>query len=89
MIVGQCVLDEQLRYVGTVLPERDGAAEATPPQGGLENRCWLHSSDEDALVSMVAAYHTIRPKAVLFTTSAMLYKMFRASVLASSPVPRK
>ena len=36
-----------------------------------------YSSEEAALVSMVAAYHTIKPKAVLLTTSAMLYKMFR------------
>ena len=38
-----------------------------------------YSSEEAALVSMVAAYHTIKPKAVLLTTSAMLYKMFRLS----------
>ncbi len=38
-----------------------------------------YSSEEAALVSMVAAYHTIKPKAVLLTTSAMLYKMLRLS----------
>ena len=62
------------------------------PVWGVPNpicQCSTYSSDEEALVSMVAAYHTIKPKAVLLTTSAMLYKMFRASVLASSPVPRK
>ena len=65
---------------------------AYTPVWGVPNpicQCSTYSSDEAALVSMVAAYQTIKPKAVLLTTSAMLYKMFRASVLASSPVPMK
>jgi len=47
-----------------------------------------HSSDALDLESMVAAYQTIIPNAVLLTTSAILYSMFKLlTALSLAPLP--
>ena len=75
-----------------VVPSPEGDGSVCLLVNLCQPRCVLgrdYALSSIAFVSMVAAYQTIRPKAVLFTTSAMLYTMFNIfwpSASASIPV---